>query len=412
MRCIQCGSPRIAHHRELYQLSIAHIDCDAFYASVEKRDRPELHNKPLIIGGGKRGVVSTACYLARINGVRSAMPMFQALEACPDAVVLPPNMAKYSAISKEIRSLMLELTPLVEPLSIDEAFLDLTGTEKLHKAPPAIVLARFAEHIAKEIGVTISIGLSHCKFLAKVASDLEKPRGLSVIGKRETLNFLKNLPVTTIWGVGKALAGKLSLDGIETIGQLQQMEESLLIKRYGVIGQRLYRLSRGIDDRKVEPDTAIKSVSAERTFEYDLTSRDALVPVLRNLSELVAARLKKADIAGQTVVLKLKSRDFRLKTRNRLLSNPTQIADRIFRVGLELLERELDGTPYRLLGIGVQQLTGDEQADPADLVDESAMRRAAAEGAIDKLREKFGLNAVETGYTFGQQKNTRPQRDQ
>lgn len=199
-----CGSPRLVRHAELYKLSLAHVDCDAFYASVEKRDNPELRDKPLIIGGGKRGVVSTACYIARIHGVRSAMPMFKALEACPEAVVVKPNMEKYAKVGREVRQLMLDLTPLVEPISIDEAFMDLGGTERLHRAPAAIVLARFAKRVEEEIGITISVGLSYCKYLAKVASDFEKPRGFSVIGEAEALDFLRNKPVSMIWG-GKIL---------------------------------------------------------------------------------------------------------------------------------------------------------------------------------------------------------------
>ncbi|WP_101457053.1 DNA polymerase IV [Brucella melitensis] len=399
-RCHACGSPRLIRHKELYRLSLAHVDCDAFYASVEKRDNPDLRDKPLIVGGGKRGVVSTACYLARIHGVRSAMPMFKALEACPDAVVIKPNMEKYARVGREVRQMMRDLTPLVEPISIDEAFLDLSGTERLHKAPPAVVLARFSKRVENEIGITASIGLSYCKYLAKVASDLEKPRGFSVIGEAEALDFLRDKPVGMIWGVGKAFAAKLESDGIRTIGQLQTMEEGALMKAYGTMGQRLYRLSRGQDSRKVEPDHDMKSVSAETTFNTDLSAAGDLVPVLRALSEKVSRCLKAGEIAGRTIVLKLKTQDFKLRTRNRQLGDPTQLADRIFRTGLQLLEKEMDGTRFRLLGIGVSDLSPSDRADPPDLVDIQATKRAVAESAIDRLRNKFGLNAVETGYTF------------
>ena len=403
LRCQKCGSPRLLHHPELYNLTLAHIDCDAFYASVEKRDHPELRNKPVIVGGSKRGVVSTACYIARIRGVRSAMPMFKALELCPDAVVIPPDIAKYSRIGKEIRSLMHDLTPLVQPLSIDEAFLDLSGTEKLHKAPAAYVLARFAKQIEKKIGVTVSIGLSYCKFLAKVASDLDKPKGFSVIGRAEAMSFLANRPVTTIWGVGAALAEKLAHDGLTTIGQLQQMEENVLIKRYGQMGQRLYSLSRGEDNRRVDANQEMKSVSAETTFLTDLTAEKDLIPVLRMLSEKVSQRLKSSHIAGETVVLKLKTKNFKTRTRNRKLNDPTQMADQIFRIGQDLLKKELDGTAFRLLGIGVQHLTQAITTPEADLLDQDVIKRSAAEIAMDKLREKFGNKAIETGYTFGKQ---------
>ena len=400
-RCRACGSPRLLFHAELYQLTLAHIDCDAFYASVEKRDNPELADKPVIIGGGKRGVVSTACYIARIHGVRSAMPMFKALEACPQAVVIKPDMEKYVRVGRQVRMLMQELTPLVQPLSIDEAFLELKGTERLHHDPPARTLAKFARRIEQEIGITVSVGLSYCKFLAKVASDLQKPRGFSVIGAAEALDFLKDRPVTLIWGVGKAFAATLERDGIRTIGQLQTMDETGLMKRYGTMGQRLYRLSRGQDERTVDIDGEAKSVSSETTFNDDLCDYDDLVTHLRRLSEQVAHRLRKSDTAGQTVVLKLKTADFKSRTRNRRLDSPTRLADRIFRTGMLLLDKETDGTKFRLIGIGVCDLSNPDLADPPDLVDTQATRRAAAEAAINTLRDKFGKATVETGYTFG-----------
>jgi len=410
-RCLACGSPRMARHDELARLSIAHVDCDAFYAAVEKRDRPELRDQPVIIGGGKRGVVSTACYIARIHGVKSAMPMFKALKACPDAVVIKPDMAKYAAVGRQVRAMMEELTPLVEPLSIDEAFLDLTGTERLHKDTPARTLARFARRVENQIGISVSVGLSYCKFLAKVASDLEKPRGFSVIGEEEALDFLAGQKVTLIWGVGKAFAATLEKDGITRIGQLQSMDETALMKRYGVMGRRLFHLSRGQDTRHVEPRGGAKSISHETTFNDDHGDSETLVPVLRSLTEKVSARLKAKGLAGKTVTLKLKDRDFRSKTRNRQLADPTQLADRIFRAALQLLEKELDGTQYRLLGVGVADFAHPAQADPDDLIDVEATRRAKAERAIDTLRGKFGDRAVETGYTFQTDHRGRPQRD-
>ena len=406
--CPQCGSTRVLAHPELDTLAIAHLDCDAFYAAIEKRDNPALKDKPLIIGGGKRGVVSTACYIARIQGVRSAMPMFKALEACPEAVVISPNMEKYVRVGREVRAMMQALTPLVEPLSIDEAFLDLAGTERLHGLPPAVVLARFALAVEKEIGITVSAGLSYCKFLAKIASDFRKPRGFSVIGEAEAVGFLAAQPVTMIWGVGKAFNATLEQDGIRTIGQLQKMDRGDLMRRYGTMGDRLYRLSRGEDVRRVDPDQDAKSVSAETTFDTDIASLDELVAVLRGLSEKVSARLKKSGIAGRTVVLKLKTQDFKLRTRNRQLGDPTRLADRIFQTGVELLRKETDGTKYRLLGIGVSDLSDDDKADPPDLVDVQSRKRAMAEGAIDALRDKFGRKAVETGYTFGKGHGAHP----
>lgn len=409
-RCTACGSPRLARHEELARLAIGHVDCDAFYAAIEKRDNPALRDKPVIIGGGRRGVVSTACYIARINGVRSAMPMFKALAACPEAVIIKPNMEKYAAVGRQVREMMLALTPLVEPLSIDEAFLDLTGTERLHGAAPAKVLARFAAQVEKEVGITVSVGLSYCKFLAKIASDMNKPRGFSVIGQAEAVAFLAPKPVTLIWGIGKAFAGTLERDGIRTIGQLQRMELGDLMRAYGTMGSRLYHLSRGIDSRAVKPDHEAKSISAETTFNTDIADLAELTSILRALSEKVSRRLKKSGLAGRTVVLKLKSADFKIRTRNRQLGDATRLADRIFRTGLDLLKRETDGTRYRLLGIGVGDLVDAETADPPDLVDIQARKRALAEGAFDRVRERFGQAALETGYTFGRQ--TRPQRDE
>ena len=403
-RCISCGSPRLAHHDELFDLSIAHVDCDAFYASVEKRDNPALANLPVIIGGGKRGVVSTACYVARVHGVRSAMPMFKALEACPQAVVVKPDMAKYARVGREVRQMMLEMTPLVEPVSIDEAFLDLSGTERLHRLPPALTLAKFAKRVQDEIGISVSVGLSYCKFLAKIASDLEKPRGFSIIGKAEVVPFLGALPVSKIWGVGKAFEETLAKDGITMIAQLQTMEEDVLMKRYGVMGQRLFRLSRGLDNRPVDPTSDMKSISAETTFFTDFSELSDLRPILRELSEKVARRLKKAEIAGKTVVLKLKTQDFKSRTRNKSLGDPTQLADRIFRTGLNLLEREIDGTKFRLIGIGVSEFMDPKLADPQDLVDPLATKRAKAETAMDTLRAKYGNHSVELGETFGKNK--------
>ncbi|MBL0371266.1 DNA polymerase IV [Rhizobium sp. KVB221] len=403
-RCSKCGSPRLLHHQELDRLTIAHIDCDAFYASVEKRDNPDLADKPVIIGGGKRGVVSTACYVARIHGVKSAMPMFKALDLCPNAVVIKPDMEKYVRVGRQIRSMMHDLTPLVQPLSIDEAFLDLAGTERLHHATPALTLARFALRVQQEVGITVSVGLSYCKFLAKVASDMNKPRGFSVIGEAEAVEFLKPKPVTLIWGVGKAFASTLERDGIVTIGQLQVMEEGDLMRRYGIMGKRLFNLARGMDERKVHLNDEAKSVSAETTFFEDYSRPEDLISPLRALSEQVSHRLKKAAIAGHTVVLKLKTADFKSRTRNRRLDAPSQLADRIFREGLSLLEKEIDGTRYRLIGIGVTDLSDAGQADPPSLIDEGAGKRAAAEAAMDALRNKFGTKSIETGYTFGKGK--------
>ncbi len=400
IRCAVCGSPRVVHHAELFALTIAHLDCDAFYAAVEKRDDPSLADKPVIVGGGKRGVVATACYIARIRGVRSAMPMFQALKLCPDAVVVRPNFAKYSAVGRDVRRLMGELTPLVEPLSIDEAFMDLSGTELVHRAPPALALARLQKRVEDELGITVSIGLSFNKFLAKIASDMAKPRGFSVIGKGEAETFLAGKPVGLIWGVGKTTQAHLAADGIRTIGALQRLDEADLVRRYGSMGLRLARLSHARDTRAVEPRGEAKSVSAETTFGEDIGDPHELKAILRGLAERVAARLKRAQMAGLTVTLKLKSSDFRIRTRSRQLSDPTQLADRIFAAGADLLAPEADGTRYRLIGIGISEFADARLADPDDLIDSSARKRAAAEHAVDRIRDKFGDDAVALGLTW------------
>ncbi len=396
-RCPACKRPRLARHPELHKLSIAHLDCDAFYAAVEKRDNPDIADQPVIIGGGKRGVVSTCCYIARIRGVRSAMPMYKALQACPEAVVIKPDMEKYVRVGKEVRQMMRDLTPLVEPLSIDEAFLDLNGTEKLHHATPALSMARLQARIEKEIGITVSVGLSYCKFLAKIASDMDKPRGFSVIGEAEALTFLAGKPVSLIWGVGKAFEAKLAKGGITRIAQLQRMEENDLMAHYGVMGRRLWRLSRGLDDRDVSGNGVAKTISAETTFFDDISDAEELRRKLWPLCERVAVRAKAANKSGKTVVLKLKTGDFKSRTRSLTLPDPTQLAEVIYRTSAPLLAKETDGTSFRLLGVGISQLSDGGFSDPPDMLDPTATRRADAERAMDKVRARFGNEAIIKG---------------
>ncbi|MGE4219971.1 MAG: DNA polymerase IV [Alphaproteobacteria bacterium] len=370
VRCPACSSPRIVAHAELHDLAIAHIDCDAFYAAIEKRDDPRLADQPVLIGGGRRGVVAAACYVARVYGIRSAMPMFKALEACPHAVVIPPNMAKYRAVGLQVRELMLAVTSAVEPLSIDEAFLDLRHARPRHGDSPARALARLALRIHKEIGVTVSIGLSYNKFLAKIASDLDKPRGFAVLGRGEARSFLAPRPVGLLWGVGKAMESRLRRDGIATIAQLQQVEEAQLVARYGSIGARLFRFARGDDDRQVTPDSEPRSISAETTFESDLTDPHALAARLRPLCDRVAASLRRKEVAAWGVTLKLKRSDFRQITRSLHLPAPTQRADTLYTAAVTLLNREADGrSAFRLIGVGAADLTNPDDADPPDLFD-------------------------------------------
>jgi DNA polymerase IV len=396
-RCLACRSPRLLRHCELGTLSIAHVDCDAFYAAIEKRDNPAIAHQPVIVGGGRRGVVAAACYVARTYGVKSAMPMFEALRLCPAAIVVRPDMDKYADVGRDVRRLMLELTPLVEPLSIDEAFLDLSGTERLHGMAPAKALARFARGVETTLGITVSVGLSCNKFLAKIASDLDKPRGFAVLGADEAAAFLAPKPVSFIYGVGKATQARLARDGFRIISDLQRAPEIELMRRYGEEGRRLAQLARGIDARDVSPLRERKSVSSETTFDRDISAFRPLERCLWTLSEEVSDRLKAKELAGSTVTLKLKTADFKLRTRARTLDDPTQLAAKIFAAGRDLLARETDGTKFRLLGIGVSTLVHSDQADPADLVDR---RRVEAEHAIDRLREKFGHDAVVKGLAF------------
>ncbi|MGF1623597.1 MAG: DNA polymerase IV [Alphaproteobacteria bacterium] len=396
-RCLACGSPRCIRHPELLTLSIAHIDCDAFYASVEKRDNPELADKPVIIGGGHRGVVSAACYRARLYGVRSAMPMYKALRACPQAVVIKPNMARYVEVGRQVRSLMEALTPLVEPLSIDEAFLDLSGTERLHGHKPAWLLIDLIRRIEQEIGVTASVGLSYNKFLAKVASDLDKPRGFAVIGRAEAQDFLDRQPASIIWGVGPKLAQALARDGYATIADLRAASCDRLVARYGEMGLRLHHLARGEDQRAVKPDRPAKSISAETTFDDDLSAFADLRGRLWPLCEKVSERLKTGGLAGRTATLKLKTADFRTVTRSHRLPRPTQLADILFRHGEAALAKAIDQGPFRLIGIGAADLVGAADADGLDLADPGAQRRAQVERAIDSVRLKIGRDAIRRG---------------
>ena len=397
-RCPSCGSPRVVAHAELFDLKIAHMDCDAFYASVEKRDNPELADKPLIIGGGKRGVVSTACYIARIRGVRSAMPMFKALKLCPDAVVLKPRMHVYAQVSRQIKTMMDEMTPVVEPLSLDEAFMDLSGTERLHNAPPAVMLAKLVQRMRTELGLTGSIGLSHNKFLAKVASDIDKPHGFSVIGKAETGDFLRNKPVSLIWGVGQATQTALARAGIRTFTDLLRWERDDLSARFGSMGDRLWHLARGQDRRRVSANSPMKSISSETTFFEDTGNSDILDGHLWRLSERVSDRAKAKQIAGRVVTLKLKRADHSLITRRIALRDATQLADTIYRTAHNLMDQVKGQAPYRLIGVGISDLIPDGDADRSgDLLDPQASRRGDAERATDDIRRRYGRDAIVKG---------------
>lgn len=388
----------MVQHDELWDLSIAHMDCDAFYASVEKRDNPDLADKPVIIGGGRRGVVSTACYVARIRGVRSAMPMFKALALCPDAVVVKPRMSVYVEASRQIRALMDELTPAIEPLSLDEAFLDLTGTARLHGAPPAVMLARLTKRMKDDLGLTGSIGLSHNKFLAKIASDLDKPRGFAVIGQAETQAFLRPRSVRLIWGVGQVSQDALEKAGIRSFEDLLRWDKQDLIARFGSMGDRLWHLARGQDLRRVTRNAPVKSISNETTFNEDTADPDLLDGHLWRMAEKVADRAKAKGMAGRVVTLKLRRSDFRIVSRRTALPDATQIADRIYRLARGLFDQMPAGQSYRLIGAGISDLVPEAQADLAgDLLDPQAQARAKAERATDAIRARFGENAILKG---------------
>ena len=397
-RCLECGSPRILRHQELFDLSIAHMDCDAFYASVEKRENPSLADKPLIIGGGRRGVVSTACYIARIRGVKSAMPMFQALKLCPDAVIVKPRMALYAEVSKEIRKMMDDLTPSVEPLSLDEAFIDLSGTQKLHGAPPAVMLVKLINRMQRELGLTGSIGLSHNKFLAKIASDLDKPRGFSVIGVQDTEKFLKDKPVRLIWGVGKAMQQSLEGSGIRTFSDLLRWKRKDLNAKFGQMGDRLWHLARGQDARPVDSRAAMKSISNETTFFEDTSDLDLLHGHLWRMCEKVSSRAKAKGIAGRVLTLKLKTNAHKLITKRVTLRDATQLADTLYHSLSALLDQLEKGQSYRLLGAGLSDLCPEKEAELSpELLNMQASQRGKAERASDAIRKKFGPDAIIKG---------------
>ncbi|NNE57289.1 MAG: DNA polymerase IV [Hellea sp.] len=399
--CQNCGSQRTVGHLELDRLSIAHVDCDAFYASIEKRDNPEIAQKPVIVGGGVRGVVSAACYTARMYGIKSAMPMFKAKKACPDAIVIRPEMDKYAREGRRIKDLMSQLTPQIEPLSIDEAFLDLTGTDRLHGRTPAQSLILLQNKILAEVGVTVSVGLSYNKFLAKTASDLDKPHGFATLGQADAVEFLTDKPVSFIFGVGPAFAKTLAKSGIQTIADVRRRDDLYMMKNFGEAGMRLARLARAEDFRKVNPVSERKSVSAETTFNDDIDDPEILKDILWTLCVKTSDRSKAKNIAGRVVTLKLKTKQFETISRRRTLAQPAQLADAIFQALSPLLEKEANGRKFRLLGAGIADLS-DPVGDSGDLLDPGAAKRGIAERATDKAREKFGKSAIVKGREFRQ----------
>lgn len=382
---------------------------------MEKRDRPEIRDKAVIVGGGKRGVVSTCCYIARLSGVRSAMPTFKALKLCPQAVVIKPDMAKYAAVAGEIRARMLELTPLVEPLSIDEAFLDLSGTAALHKAAPAELLAALTRRIEREVGVTVSIGLSFNKFLAKIASERDKPRGFSIIGRAEALDVLAPMPVGVIFGVGKRFSETLAAEGFATIGDLRRAPPADLERRFGAIGKRLACLSRAEDDRPVTPERNAKSISSEYTLDQDVSTPALIESHLWLASETVAARLKKAGRTTDTVTVKLKTSDFQIATARERVEPPSAFAEDLFAAARRALPRMMKGRFFRLVGLAAQDLEdGDETPIEPDLFAQAgevtSVKNHKVEEAMDSIRAKLGRDAIVKGRALAALKPRKPSK--
>jgi DNA polymerase IV len=396
-KCEACGSRRLVSHPRLTEFSIAHIDCDAFYAAIHKRDQPELRDQPVIVGGGVRGVVATCCYIARASGVRSAMPMFKALKLCPHAVVIKPQMELYSREGRAVRAMMQDLTPLVEPVSIDEAYLDLSGTQRLHGCSPAVTLARFQRKVEVEAGLTVSVGLSSNKFLAKTASDLDKPRGFAVLAPEDVPEILWGRSVGFLHGVGPAFVKTLNRDGYMTIGDLAAADFGALQSRYGDSGARVAEMAIGKDSRKVEPDSERKSISSETTFNTDLRELDDLEPILARLCTQVGERTRASACSGRVVTLKLRSASFKAITRRITLSEPTATGRIVFDAAKPLLAAELSKGPFRLIGVGLTDLSEPETADHGDLMNTSAPRKAALERALDQVKAKFGKGAVKSG---------------
>ena len=399
--CGECQSRNIRSHPELFDLTIAHIDCDAFYASIEKRDNPDLSHKPVIVGGGDRGVVAAACYIARRYGVRSAMPAWQALKRCPEAVVIKPRMAHYTKVSRQVRDHMLSLTPLVQPVSIDEAFLDLSGTQKYHKCSPAEALMRLQKHIYADIGITVSIGLGPNKSIAKMASDRDKPDGFFVIGVAEVETWLAPQPVSVLFGIGKATIKKLHRAGYHSCADLVAADECHLAAVLGSQTRQIMALAKGIDQRPVTPERAPKSVSNETTFSRDLSDFTDLEAELERLCSKLAKRLKADQLTGATVTLKLKRSDHRIITRSYSLDTPTDKAHILFDVGRRLLASETKKQiSYRLLGIGVSHL---DHVTTQTLFDHNGGfddKRNRLEAAMDQLQGKLGDRIIQSGRQF------------
>jgi DNA polymerase IV len=374
--------------------TILHLDLDAFYASVEQLDRPELTGKPVLVGGRNgRGVVCACSYEARRYGVRSAMPVSQALRLCPAAILLPVRMARYQELSSQVFGIFSRYTDLIEPLSVDEAFLDVTGSRRLFGDGRRIAECIRAE-VRSETGLAVSAGIAANKFLAKLASEQAKPDGLFVVPK-DPDGFLLELPLQRLWGVGPVLLRQLNRQGLATVADLRRLERQTLERLFGTTGGRLYDLARGCDQRPVESGHAVKSVGCEDTFERDLLHRDDLRRVLLDLSDRVAARLRHKGLVGRTLTLKVRYADFTTVTRSTTSAKAMDHGPGLFQGALDLLHKtEADRRPVRLLGLTVSQLSQAGQ-EPMDLFDAGgSQRQAALDGAMDHLRRRFGRTGL------------------
>jgi DNA polymerase-4 len=372
---------------------------DAFYASIEQRDHPELRGLPVIVGGlAGRGVVCAASYEARPFGVRSAMPIVTAERLCPQAVFLPVRMQHYAEIGRQIRSIMLSFTPLVEPLSLDEAFLDVRGCEGLFG--PATQMARtIKERIFSETALVASVGVAPNKFLAKLASDYGKPNGLVVVPLEQVLSFLEPLPVARIWGIGAKTEQRLHALGIRTIGQLAALPEEVLADHFGKAGRHIWHLAHGDDDRAVVPDREAKSISTETTFAENIGDRAALRDWLLGQVEQVAARLRQVSVKAGTVQLKLRSRAFRTRVRSMSLREATDSTQALWQTAASLLMRSLtaDILPLRLLGVGVTNLVREGAVQGVLFESPERRRQGALDQAVDQIRRELGRNAIQRG---------------
>jgi DNA polymerase IV len=379
---------------------ILHVDMDAFYASVEVRERPDLAGKPVIVGGAPegRGVVAAASYEARKFGVHSAMPAGKALKLCPEAIVIKPRMSLYAEVSDQIQGILHRYTPLVEPLSLDEAFLDVTASTALYGPAPNIA-RQIKEDIRSELRLVASVGVAPNKFLAKLASDLKKPDGLVVVDPERIREFLDPLPVSRLWGAGRVTQKELAELGIETIRQFRQLSRSDIEARFGRHGSSLWELAHGRDERRVIPDREAKSISHETTFPVDVTSMSTLQSRLLELTDLVSQRLRRHGRVGRTTHLKLRYADFSTITRAETLDRPTNLTNEIWASASRMLSERLPGRPLRvrLIGVGVQQLSSAQVRQPTLFEDPAHQKQSGADRVSDQIRAKFGHQALRRG---------------